>query len=137
MIEKLLRAVFKAPTIDIRFTEDEYLPSNWVTLDEKSMTVIGVEPGDEAIIGSEVVVVMADDEAHAAPNIIAMYGHGPLPIRRRVLTRLARHLIGGAWTLAGMVIVVLTLSATVQVISLGVCLLFFAVDLMSISLRRP
>ena len=137
MIEKFLRAVFKAPTVNIRFTEDPYLPSNWVTADDKTLAVLGMESGDEGIIGNEVVIVMADDQAYAAPNIIAMFGHGPLPLRRRVLSRLLRHLIGAAWTLAGMVIVVLTLSGTVQIISLFVCLIFFFIDLMTISLRRP
>jgi hypothetical protein len=137
MIEKFLRLVFKAPTVHVRFDEDETLPANWVAVDSKTLGILGMEPLDEGMIGSEVVVVAEDDTPVAAVNIIGMFGHGPLPLRRRVLSRLLRHLIGAAWTLAGMVIVVLTLSGAVQIISLIVCLLFFMIDLMTISLRRP
>lgn len=137
MIEKFLRVVFKAPTVDVTFEEDGTMPENWVAVDDKTLAFMGMEPLDEGMIGREVVVVAENDTAIAASNIIAMFGHGPLPLRRSVLSRLVRHLIGAAWTLAGMVIVVLTLSGAVQIISLLVCLLFFFVDLMAISLRRP
>lgn len=137
MIERFLRVVFKAPTVNVIFTEDEMMPRNWVAVDEKTLAVLGMEPLDEGMIGPEVVVVAENDEPVASSNIIGMFGHGPLPLRRRVLTRLLRHLIGAAWTLAGMIIVVLTLSGAVQIISLFVCLIFFVVDLMAISLRRP
>lgn len=137
MIERILRVVFKAPTVHVVFDEDTALPENWIAVDSKTLSILGMEPLDEGMIGSETVVVAENDEPIAAPNIVAMFGHGPLPVRRRVLSRLLRHLISVAWTLAGMVIVVLTLSGAVQVISLVVCLLFFFVDLMAISLRRP
>lgn len=137
MIERFLRVVFKAPTVNVIFAEDDTMPRNWVAVDEKTLTVLGMEPLDEGMIGPEVVVVAENDEPVAASNIIGIFGHGPLPVRRRVLTRLLRHLMGAAWTLAGMIIVVLTLSGAVQIISLFVCLIFFVVDLMAISLRRP
>lgn len=137
MIERLLRLLFKAPTAHVTFTEDDTLPENWVTVDSKTMAIIGIEPLDEAMLYGDTVVVGEDDNCCAASNLIGIYGHGPHPLRRRVMNRLVRHLIGGAWTLAGMVIVLLTLSGAVQIISLVVCLLFFMVDLMSISLRRP
>ena len=137
MIERFLRVVFKAPTVNVVFTEDETMPRNWVAVDEKTLAVLGMEPLDEGMIGPEVVVVAENDEPIAATNIIGLFGYGPLPLRRRVLTRLLRHLMGAAWTLAGMIIVVLTLSGAVQIISLFVCLIFFVVDLMAISLRRP
>lgn len=137
MIEKFLRVVFKAPTVQVKFEEDGSMPENWIAVDSKTLAIMGMEPLDEGMIGPETVVVAENDTPVAASNIIAMFGHGPLPVRRRVLSRLVRHLIGVAWTLAGMVIVVLTLSGAVQVISLIVCLLFFFVDLMAISLRRP
>lgn len=137
MIEKFLRVVFKAPTVQVIFKEDGTMPENWVAVDSRTLSIIGIEPLDEALIGSERVVVVENDQPVAASNIVAMFGHGPLPLRRSVVSRLVRHLIGVAWTLAGMVIVILTLSGAVQVISLVVCLLFFVLDLMAISLRRP
>lgn len=137
MIERFLRSVFKAPTSLIVFDEDGNLPTYSVALPEFSRTIIGVEVGEEAIVGSEIVIVFDAEDPAASTHIIGLLGHGPHTVRRRVLSRLLRHLVGAAWTLAGMIIVVLTLSGTLQIISLVICLLFFVVDLMSISLRRP
>lgn len=137
MIERFLRSVFKAPTSLIVFDEDKNLPTHSVALPEFSRNVIGVEVGEEAIVGSEIVIVFDAEDPTASTHIIGLLGHGPHTVRRRVLSRLLRHLVGAAWTLAGMIIVILTLSGTLQIISLVICLLFFVVDLMSISLRRP
>ena len=137
MIERFLRSVFKAPTSLIVFDEDKNLPTYSVALPEFSRNVIGVEVGEEAIVGSEIVIVFDAEDPAASTHLIGLLGHGPHTVRRRVLSRLLRHLVGAAWTLAGMIIVVLTLSGTLQIISLVICLLFFVVDLMSISLRRP
>lgn len=137
MIEKLLRAVFKAPTSYIVFEEDKDLPKYAIAISEFSRSVIGVEVGEEALLNNEIVVVFDAEEPVASTHLIGLLGNGPHSLRRRVLSRLVRHLIGAAWTLAGMIIVILTLSGALQIISLLICLLFFVVDLMSISLRRP
>lgn len=137
MIERFLRSVFKAPTSYIVFDEDKSLPKYSISLSELSRNIIGVEVGEEALVGAEIVIVFDSEEASASTHLIGLLGHGPHTVRRRVLSRLVRHLIGAAWTLAGMIIVVLTLSGAMQILSLGICLLFFVVDLMSISLRRP
>jgi hypothetical protein len=137
MIERLLRFVFKAPTAHVVFEEAKHLPQYAVALPELTRNIIGVESGEEAFLVSECVIVYDAEEPMASSHLVAMLGYGPHPVRRRVLSRLVRHLIGAGWTLAGMLIVLLTLSGAVQVISLFVCLLFFVVDLMSISLRRP
>lgn len=137
MIEKFLRAVFKAPTSYIVFEEDKALPKYAIAVSEFSRSVIGVEVGEEALLNNEIVVVFDAEEPVASTHLIGLLGNGPHSLRRRVLSRLVRHLIGAAWTLAGMIIVVLTLSGALQIISLLICLLFFVVDLMSISLRRP
>lgn len=137
MIERFLRSVFKAPTSYIVFDEDKSLPKYSISLSELSRNIIGVEVGEEALVGAEIVIVFDSEEASASTHLVGLLGHGPHTVRRRVLSRLVRHLIGAAWTLAGMIIVVLTLSGAMQILSLGICLLFFVVDLMSISLRRP
>lgn len=137
MIERFLRSVFKAPTSYIVFDEDKSLPKYAISLPELSRTIIGVEVGEEALMDNEIVIVFDAEEPVASTHLIGLLGHGPHTIRRRVLSRLVRHLIGAAWTLAGMIIVILTLSGALQIISLLICLLFFVVDLMSISLRRP
>ena len=137
MIERFLRSVFKAPTSYIVFEEDKDLPKYAVAISEFSRSVIGVEVGEEALLNNEIVVVFDAEEPVASTHLIGLLGNGPHSLRRRVLSRLVRHLIGAAWTLAGMIIVVLTLSGALQIISLLICLLFFVVDLMSISLRRP
>lgn len=137
MIERFLRSVFKAPTSYIVFDEDKSLPKYSISLSELSRNIIGVEVGEEALVGAEIVIVFDSEEASASTHLVGLLGHGPHTVRRRVLSRLVRHLIGAAWTLAGMTIVVLTLSGAMQILSLGICLLFFVVDLMSISLRRP
>lgn len=137
MIERILRSIFKAPTSVGMFEEDPTLPQFSVAIPEQTRVIIGVEPGEEAILASEVVLVL-DGETHAtSTHLIGLLGHGPHTLHRRVLSRLLRHLIGAGWTLAGMIIVVLTLSGALQIIALLICLLFFVVDLMSISLRRP
>lgn len=137
MIERFLRSVFKAPTSLVVFDEDSNLPNYSIALPEFSRNVIGVEVGEEAIVSSEIVIVFDAEEPTASTHLVGLLGHGPHTVRRRVLSRLLRHLVGAAWTLAGMIIVILTLSGTLQIISLVICLLFFIVDLMSISLRRP
>lgn len=137
MIERFLRSVFKAPTSYIVFDEDKSLPQYSIALPEFSRNIIGVEVGEEALVGNEIVVVFDAEDPTASTHLIGLLGHGPHTVRRRVLSRLLRHLVGAAWTLAGMIIVVLTLSGTLQMLALVICLLFFVVDLMSISLRRP
>lgn len=137
MIERLLRSVFKAPTYHVKFEEDKNLPQFAVGLPDLTRSIIGVEDGEEAFVASELVIVYGHDEPVASSHLIGLLGHGPHPVRRRVLSRLLRHLIGAGWTLAGMAIVLLTLSGSVQLISLLICMLFFIVDLMSISLRKP
>lgn len=137
MIERLLRLVFKAPTIHIVFEQDETLPQFCITLPELVRTIIGVEPGEEGWVGQQCVAIYDGDTPSASEHLIGLLGNGPLPVRRRIVPRLVRHLIGGAWTLAGMLIVLLTLSGAVQIISLVICVLFFLVDLMSISMRKP
>lgn len=137
MIERILRLMFKAPTTSEVFNEHKGFPRYAIGLPELTRTVIGVEPGEEAFIASELVVVFDHDEPVASAHLIGLLGNGPHPVRRRVLSRLARHLVGAAWTLAGMIIVLLTLSGAVQILSLIICVVFFTVDLMSISLRRP
>jgi hypothetical protein len=137
MIERILRSLFKAPVSTGLFEEDPDLPKYAVAIPEQTRVIIGVELGEEALLGSEVVLVL-DSETHtASSHLIGLLGYGPHHLRRRVLSRLVRHLIGAGWTLAGMIIVVLTLSGALQIIALIICLLFFVVDLMSISLRRP
>jgi hypothetical protein len=108
-----------------------------VAIPEQQRTIIGVESSEEAFLNTECVIVFDADSPTASSHLIGLLGYGPHPLRRKVLSRLLRHLVGAGWTLAGMIIVLLTLSGAVQVISLFVCLLFFVVDLMSISLRRP
>lgn len=137
MIERVLRFVFKAPTVHVEFEEAKHFPQFAVALPEMTRTIIGVEPGEQAFVASELVLVYDSEEPLASSHLVAYLGYGPHPVRRRVLSRLVRHLIGAGWTLAGMAIVLLTLSGAVQVISLFICLLFFIVDLMSISLRNP
>jgi hypothetical protein len=137
MIERILRRVFKAPTMSCTFEEDASYPRYAVGLPELGQAIIGVEQGEEAFIASELVTVFTADIPVASTHLIGLLGHGPHPIRRRVLSRITRHLVGAAWTLAGMAIVLLTLSGTVQVLSLLICVMFFAVDLMSIYLREP
>lgn len=137
MIERLLRLVFKAPTVHILFEQDDDLPQFSITLPELVRTIIGVEPGEEGWIGSVCVAIYDGENPAASEHLIGLLGNGPLPVRRRVVSRVLRHLIGGAWTLAGMLIVLLTLSGAVQMISLVICVLFFLVDLMSISMRKP
>lgn len=137
MIERILRRVFKAPTTTELFNEHKGFPRYAIGLPELTRNLIGVEPGEEAFIATELVVVFDNDEPVASTHLIGLLGNGPHPVRRRVLNRLARHLVGAAWTLAGMLIVLLTLSGTVQILSLIICVVFFTVDLMSISLRRP
>jgi len=137
MIERFLRSVFKAPTSYIVFEEDKALPKYAIAVSEFSRSVIGVEVGEEALLNNEIVVVFDAEEPVASTHLIGLLGNGPHSLRRRVLSRLVRHLMGAAWTLAGMIIVILTLSGALQIISLLICLIFFVVDLMSISLRRP
>lgn len=137
MIERILRRVFKAPTMSCTFEEDASYPRYAIGLPELGQAIIGIEQGEEAFIASELVTVYTSDTPVASSHLIGMLGHGPHHVRRRVLSRVTRHLVGAAWTLAGMIIVLLTLSGTVQILSLIICVLFFAVDLMSIYLREP
>lgn len=137
MIERFLRSVFKAPTSYLMFDEDKSLPKYSIAVPELSRTIIGVETGEEALLNSEIVVVFDAEEPVASTHLIGLLGHGPHSLRRRVLSRLIRHLMGAAWTLAGMIIVVLTLSGALQILALLICLVFFVLDVMSISLRRP
>lgn len=137
MIERFLRSVFKAPTSYMMFEEDKTLPKYAIAIPELSRTIIGVEVGEEALLNNEIVVVFDSEEPVASTHLIGLLGHGAHSVRRRVLSRLLRHLMGAAWTLAGMIIVVLTLSGALQILALLICLVFFAVDVMSISLRRP
>lgn len=137
MIERFLRSVFKAPTSYLMFEEDKSLPKYAIAIPELSRTIIGVDAGEEALLDNEIVVVFDAEDPVASTHLIGLLGHGPHSLRRRVLSRLLRHLMGAAWTLAGMIIVVLTLSGALQILALLICLVFFAVDVMSISLRRP
>ena len=45
MIEAVLRKVFKAPSVEVMFEEDDSLPEWSVTLEERLCSVIGVESG--------------------------------------------------------------------------------------------
>lgn len=137
MIERILRYMFKAPTVVATYEEDKTLPQYAVAVPELFHHIIGVEPGEEGWLESECVTVYAGDTPVASSFLIGYLGNGPHSLRRRVIPRLLRHLIGGAWTLAGMTIVVLTLSGAMQVLALLICVLFFVIDLMSISLRKP
>lgn len=136
MIEPILRRIFHAPTIVTIFDENNQLPARSVTLPELEMNIIGCEPGDHVYIGSDTATVYPGDDPTASTDVIGKLGHGPHMVRRRILSRLLRHFVGAGWTLAGMLIVLLTLTGTAQVVSLAICLVFFAVDLMSISIRR-
>lgn len=137
MIEKLFRVVFKAPRSTVQLTEDTTLPGWSIGLTERTCAEIGVEPGEIAMIHHQQVTVFSADENCASPSVVAFFGESEQPVRRRVLSRVARHLLGGAWTLAGMVIVVVTLTGSAQVIALFLCVVAFVADLMSIAIRRP
>lgn len=136
MIEATLRRIFKAPTVQERFDENTGFPPRSVALPEFTRIIIGAEPGDHIYIANVIATCYDGETPEASTDIIGYLGHGPHPVRRRVAARLARHLVGAGWTLAGMLIVLLTLSGTVQAISFIICLIFFIVDLMSISIRR-
>lgn len=136
MIEAILRRIFKAPITIERFEENTGFPNRSVALPELTRLVIGVEPGDHVYVANLIATVYDGETPEASTDIIGYLGHGPHPVRRRVAARLARHLTGAAWTLAGMLIVLLTLTGTVQAISFIICLIFFTVDLMTISIRR-
>lgn len=137
MIEAILRKVFKAPSATVVVDEDSSYPRYAVGLPEFTRMVVGVEPGEQAFISSERVTVFDADPAVASTHLIGLIGHGPHQVRRAVLSRLLRHLIGASWTLVGMAIVLLTLSGTVQIISLIFCVVAFVLDVMSIYLREP
>jgi hypothetical protein len=137
MIEAVLRKVFKAPSVEVMFEEDDSLPEWSVTLEERLCSVIGVESGEIALVRNQPVTVFANGENKGSTNVVGLLGHGPHHVRRQVLSRLTRHLIGGAWTLAGMIIVVVTLSGAAQLIALILCVVAFVADLMSIAIRRP
>lgn len=137
MIERVLRLVFKAPTITAVFEEDKSLPQYGVAVPELHRTIMGMEAGEEGWLATESVTVYDNDTPVASTFLVGYLGNGPHTLRRRVIPRLVRHLIGAAWTLAGMAIVVLTLSGAMQVIALLICVLFFVIDLMSIALRNP
>lgn len=137
MIERVLRLVFKAPTITAIFEEDKNLPQYGVSVPELHRTITGIESGEQGWLSGECVTVYESDTPLASTFLVGYLGNGPHTLRRRIVPRLVRHLIGAAWTLAGMAIVVLTLSGAMQVIALLICMLFFAIDLMSISLRNP
>lgn len=137
MIEKLLRVVFKAPRLTVQLVEDTTLPGWSIGLPERACAEIGVEAGEIAMIHNQQVTVFSADEPCASPSVVAYFGETAQPVRRRVLSRVARHLLGGAWTLAGMIIVVATLTGAAQVIALSLCVIAFIADLMSIAIRRP
>ena len=137
MIERILRLVFKAPTISAVFEEDKSLPQYAVAVPELFRSITGIEVGEQGWLGPECVTVYDAETPVASTFLIGFLGNGPHTLRRRVVPRLVRHLIGAAWTLAGMAIVVLTLSGAMQVLALLICVLFFSIDLMSISLRNP
>jgi hypothetical protein len=137
MIEAVLRRVFRAPTIVAHFEEDKHLPSWSITLAEIEAASIGVEPGDIALVNNTSVAVFPGDSNTASERVIGAYGNGPVHVRRQIMSRLTRHLIGGAWTLAGMIIVIVTLSGAARMIALFLCVVAFIVDLMSIAIRRP
>jgi hypothetical protein len=137
MIEAILRRVFKAPTIVVHFEEDKKLPQWSVTLGELECATIGVEAGEIALVGSEAVTVFAGETNTASESVMGYIGGGPIHVRRQILSRITRHLIGGAWTLAGMIIVVVTLSGAARMIALFLCMVAFIADLMSIAIRRP
>lgn len=136
MIEAILRRIFKAPTVIETFIENTGFPDRSIALPEFTRTIIGVEPGDQAYVATLAVTVYDGDTPEASADVVGHIGHGPHPVRRRVLSTLLRHLVGAGWTLAGMLIVLLTLTGTVQVVSFIICVIFFTVDLMSISIRR-
>lgn len=137
MIERFLRTVFHAPSINVWLEEDDTLPKWAIALTERQRNFIGVEVGEEALVDNERVVVYDAEEPAGSTFLVGFLGNGPLTVRRSVMSRLVRHIFGAAWTLAGMVIVVLTLSGAMQILALIICVLFFLLDLMSISLRRP
>jgi len=137
MIEAFLRKVFKAPAVDVVFEEDRGLPHWTVVLEERDCSVIGVEDGEVALVHNTPVTVFSGESPVASPDVIGLLGHGPHGVRRQIVSRLLRHLIGGAWTIAGMVIVIVTLSGAAQMIALWLCVLAFVADLMSIAIRRP
>jgi len=137
MIEAILRRVFKAPTIVVHFDEDKNLPQWAITLGELESATIGVEPGEIALVESEAVTVFAGETNTASETVMGYIGGGSVHVRRQILSRITRHLIGGAWTLSGMIIVVVTLSGAARMIALFLCVIAFIVDLMSIAIRRP
>jgi hypothetical protein len=137
MIEAILRRVFKAPTIVVQFEEDKNLPQWSITLGELEAATIGVETGEIALVSNEPVTVLPGDGNTAAESVIGYVGTGAVHVRRQIMSRITRHLIGGAWTIAGMVIVIVTLSGAARMIALFLCVIAFVVDLMSIAIRRP
>lgn len=137
MIEAILRRVFKAPSIVVHFEEDKKLPRWSITLTELEAATIGVESGEIGLVNNEPVTVFSGEDNTASETVIGLVGTGPVNVRRQVMSRLTRHLIGGAWTLAGMIIVVVTLSGAARMIALFLCVIAFIADLMSIAIRRP
>lgn len=137
MIESVLRRVFKAPSITVFIDEEPSLHRYSLGLPEFMRSLIGVEAGEQVFINTDRVTVYDTETPVGSTYLVGLLGNGPHTVRRVVLSRLLRHLVGASWTLVGMLIVLLTLSGAVQYISLMICLIGFALDVMSISLRNP
>lgn len=137
MIEAILRKVFKAPTIVLRFEEDATLPPWSITLGDIEAASIGVESGEIGLVNNEPVTVFTAESNTASTTVIGFAGLGPTHVRRQIMSRITRHLIGGAWTISGMIIVVVTLAGAARMIALFLCVVAFTADLMSIAIRRP
>lgn len=137
MIEKLLRIILKAPFVICVFDEDDTLPNCTVGLTERQMALTGVNPGDEALVGDKKALVVDADEPVLSGDMVGLIGHGPHVVRRRILTTVKRHLLAGAWTLVGMVIVCVTLTGTAQLLAVALCVLALLVDLLQLAFKRP
>lgn len=137
MIEKLLRLILKAPWVISVFEDDDSLPDRTAGLTERQQLLTGVAPGDEALVADKKVLVVDADDPVLSADMVGLIGHGPHVVRRRILTTVKRHLLAGAWTLVGMVIVCVTLTGTAQLIAVLLCVLALLVDLFQLAFKRP
>jgi hypothetical protein len=137
MIERLLRLILKAPWVISVFEENDNLPPRTAGLTSWQMILTGAEEGSEALINEKPVFVVSADDPVLSPDMIGLIGNGPHVIRRRILSTVKRHLIAGAWTIVGMIIVCVTLTGTAQFIAVLLCVIALLVDLFQLAFKRP
>lgn len=137
LVETVLRPVLRAPVAWLGAVPCDDLPDASVTVPAHLAAFLGVEAGDQVLIGDHPALVLEDEAWGVSRDIADAIGSTIHPVRRRLTTIVMREWWGLSWTLGGTLIVLVTLTGGARVVCSFISLGALGAHLMSLRIKHP